>query len=135
MFPQVGHENKDEMCVINHMFHMLMGIKCKYDDISTWMCDKNMFVGCLKVWLSAVDDSKKPIRIVSFRDHIQKMHSEGNREFRQECKVGGASDMQLKYATSGLHQSLKHLSEGPHDIAMLPCNMSKNRFASVYPCE
>ena len=65
------------------------------------------------------------------------MHSEGNRGFRQEYKVGGAFGMQLQCVTFGLMQSLKHLSEGPHDIAMLPYNMSKNRFASVglYPCE
>ena len=77
--------------------HVMMGIECKYDDMSMCMCDKNMFVGCLQVWLiSAVDDSTKSISIASFRDHVQKMHSEGNRGFRQEYKVGGAFGMQMQ---------------------------------------
>ncbi|KAL5486438.1 hypothetical protein EMCRGX_G018913 [Ephydatia muelleri] len=62
-----------------------------------------------------VGDRTRPISITSFRDHVQTMHMERNKGFEQEYK------------------SLKQQSEGSRDIAKMPCNASKNRFANIYP--
>ena len=89
---------------------------------------------------SAVGDRTRPISITSFRDHVQTMHMERNKGFEQEYKVGvslmcNSTNIAFTLVVHLSIQSLKQQSEGSRDIAKMPCNASKNRFANIYPCE
>ena len=87
---------------------------------------------------SIVTDRMKPISIISFRDHVQQMHSEQDRGFESEYQVVNSYHKQIyDILTAKLcfyFQSLGSDHVAPHDAAKLPFNRMKNRFANIFPC-
>ena len=81
-----------------------------------------------------------------FCAHVKKLHEDSNRGFSEEYKVcflvalplqlpcrwvkGLCTDLSL----SSIQQTFLKRSK-PCEDAKLPCNVAKNRFASVLPCE
>ena len=85
----------------------------------------------------------KPISVTSFRDHVQQMHAERDRGFEIEYQVWTwalcTSDknwlVQNIYYFLFSFQSLGSDPVASHEIAKLPFNRVKNRFANIFPCK
>ena len=88
---------------------------------------------------SIVTDRMKPISIISFRDHVQQMHSEQDRGFESEYQVLNSYHKQIYDILTATicfyFQSLGSEPVASHEVSKLPFNRMKNRFANIFPCK
>ena len=112
-----------------------------YGVVGKWLLKHSVIL----FFFLTVTDRMKPISIISFRDHVQQMHSEGDRGFESEYQVQQfiphtCTDLWLTkvFLIATICFCVQSLGSEPtasHDAAKLASNGVKNRFTNIFPCK